>query len=120
MTVFVFYESFFKFYVSLEHRSVGRLLMNRYIAAYLLVFGFALLVHKDTQNNFKVPELWTANVKNLCGIKDGISIDPETANFEKVYNSLGAILGIYVGAIVDLKYFKMGKYARYYETDFVT
>ena len=49
-----------------------------------------------------------------------VSIDPETANFEKAYLSAG-IVGVYIGAIIDQKnLLGVAKYAYFYETDLLT
>jgi hypothetical protein len=89
------------------------------VAVYFLLFGLASIVHRDTQMNFKVPQLWNDNVTKLCGSKNQISIDPETANFEKVYIS-GCIIGVYLGIIIDQRVLGLSKYAYFYETDIKT
>ena len=49
-----------------------------------------------------------------------ISIDPETANFEKVYLSAG-IIGTYIGVILDQKnVFGTANLSHFYETDLLT
>ena len=57
-------------------------------------------MHFDTEANFKVPQEWIENVKKNCGTDDLIAIDPATANFQKLFLSLG-IIGIYLGVIIE-------------------
>jgi hypothetical protein len=117
--VFVFYEDYFKFYVSIKYRSFWRLIFNRFMLVYCVLFGLGVYQHFDTQENFKVPEEWIENVVRQCGVENKINIDPETANFQKFFLSL-SIFGIYLGVIIDQQVLDTGKYAFFYETDLQT
>lgn len=50
--IFVFYEDYFKFYVSIRHRSIFRLLFNRFMLVYCILFSLGIMQHFDTQKNF--------------------------------------------------------------------
>ena len=80
---------------------------------------WGLSVHFDTEANFEVPKEWIDNVKKNCGSQDSIIIDPETANFQKLFLSLG-IVGIYLGVIVEQKYLESRHHPYFYDTDLKT
>lgn len=41
----MFYEDLFKFYLSLEHRPLISLLVNRFTVIFVMLFGLGQLVH---------------------------------------------------------------------------
>lgn len=57
-------------------------------------------MHFNTVANFKVPQGWIDNIIKNCGTNDLIATDPETANFQKLFLSLG-IIGMYLGVIIE-------------------
>jgi hypothetical protein len=119
MQILVFYYSTYRFFHSIKDRSLIRLIFNRFTIGYAFLFYIGLQVHFDTEANFKVPQEWIENVKKNCGTDDLIAIDPETANFQKLFLSLG-IIGIYLGVILEQKYLDSRHYPYFYETDFKT
>ena len=64
----------------------------------LLAAGFAF--HFNTEANFKVPESWVENSTRNCGLEDKMIIDPERANFQKLFLS-ASIIGLYLGVIIE-------------------
>jgi hypothetical protein len=117
--ILVLYYSTYRFFHSIKDRSLIRLIFNRFTIGYAFLFYIGLQVHFDTEANFKVPQEWIENVKKNCGTDDLIAIDPETANFQKLFLSLG-IIGIYLGVILEQKYLDSRHYPYFYETDFQT
>lgn len=115
----MFYFSTYRFFHSIKDRGVFRLIFNRFTIGYTFLFYLALRVHFDTEANFKVPQEWIENVKKNCGTDDLIAIDPETANFQKLFLSLG-IIGLYLGVIIEQKFLESRHYPYFNETDFKT
>ena len=103
MQCFVFYQAYFKFYVSIRQKTVKQLIINPFTVTFSVMIIIGVYVHLQTQANFKVPQIWIDNIKKNCKVNH-IDVDPETANFEKFYLGL-SIIGVYVGAIIDQKYF---------------
>jgi hypothetical protein len=99
MQCFVFYEPYFKFYVSIRTRSVKQLIFNQFTVTFSIMVLIGIYIHFDTQANFKVPQLWIDNIKKNCKVNH-IDVDPETANFEKFYLGL-SMIGVYIGVIID-------------------
>ena len=119
MQIFVFYYYQYRFFHSIRHRSLLRLIFNRFTIVYTLLFLWGLNVHFDTEENFKVPESWVENVKKNCGSEDLMVMDPETANFQKLFLSLG-IIGVYLGIIIEQKFLDSRNYPYFNDTDFKT
>lgn len=115
----VFYQSLFRFYVSIRKRSWFQVLFNKLSLTYVFMYGFSILIHLDTANNFKVPQLWLDNVSKLCSVESAISIDPETANFEKTFLSL-PVFAMILGPKLEVSLLGTQKYAFYNETSLVT
>jgi hypothetical protein len=99
---FVLYEDYFLFYMSIRNKSWKQLVFNPFVFGYLWLAAIGIIIHKTTQEEFKVPELWIENIKRNCPGVNAIDIDPETANFEKLFLSF-SILGLYIGVIIDQK-----------------
>ena len=108
-----------KFHHSIRDRSVYDLIVNRFVIVYLCLLAAGFAIHFNTEANFTVPESWVENITRNCGIEDKMIIDPERANFQKLFLS-ASIIGLYLGVIVDQKYLESHKYPYFYETDFLT
>ena len=63
---FILYQDLFKFYLTLKHRPLLSILINRYTFIFVVLTGLSINIHWDTQANFKMPQLWTDNIKKHC------------------------------------------------------
>ena len=81
---FILYQDLFKFYLTLKHRPLVSILINRYTFIFVVLTGLSINIHWDTQANFKMPHLWTENIKKHCpNLKDS-EVDLEATNFKKL------------------------------------
>ena len=81
---FILYQDLFKFYLTLKHRPLLSILINRYTFIFVVLTGLSINIHWDTQANFKMPQLWTENIKKHCpNLKDS-EVDLEATNFKKL------------------------------------
>jgi len=81
---FILYKDLFKFYLTLKHRPLVSVLINRYTFIFIVLIGLSFHIHWDTQTNFKVPQDWTSNILRLCPKLQVKDINPEAVNFRKL------------------------------------
>ena len=115
----LFYQDFFRFYISIKKRSAWALIFNEFVIGYILICLFGFAVHLDTITHFQMPELWKQNIIKNCGQDDIIIANPETANFQKFYLGF-SLIGTYLGVIFEQKVLFTRKYPFFYDTDLIT
>ena len=97
---FILYQDLFKFFLTLKHRPLVSVLINRYTFVFFVFYGLAYQIHLDTKENFKVPEKWITTIQKRCPNIDLKKIDPEAVNFNKLMQTL-MIVGSYLGSVFE-------------------
>ena len=85
----VLYEDIFKFFMNLKYMSFMEMLFNPLTSVLAVMFAFGYWVHLDTMNSYQLPDKFRENIVAHCGELG--AIDPETANFKKMYLFLSYI-----------------------------
>ena len=116
---FILYQDLFQFYLTLKHRPLLSVLINRYTFIFIVLIGLSFHIHWDTQTNFQIPQLWIDNVQRLCPKVQLKDIDPETLNFRKLLQTF-QVVGTYMGAIVEQQFMESRRYSHFHETSVLT
>lgn len=107
------YEDLFKFYLNLRFMSLFQVLFNPVTTALNVLFGIGYWVHTDTMATYQVPDDIKRNIVAHCG--DLGDVNPEEANFKKMYLFLSYIVVI-LGAWYEQRYLASGKYLHVEDT----